>query len=285
MEVADRTGALLDAAEVAELLSPSLFGDRRVITIEAAQDIRVDVLKVLTPFIADPDPAITLVLQHPGGAKGKAVLEAARAARAPMVACVAPARPEERVDFVRSEVRRAGATISAAAAAALVEAVGSDLRELGSVASQLATDCGGQIDAQAVAAYHRGRAEVTGFAVADLAVVGKLGEALETLRWALSIGVPPVLLADALADGVRSVARVVDDLRGNPNELAPRLGMAPWKVRRAQGQARSWEESGLREALNEVAALNANVKGEAADPGYALEHSVRRIAVLARPRR
>lgn len=282
VEVVERPGAQVEATEIAELLSPSLFGDRRVVVVTDAQDVRAEAWKVMAPFVADADAAITLVLEHPGGAKGKAVLDAAVAARAPIVACTAPTRPEERVDFVRSEVRRAGGTITADAAAALVEAVGADLRELASVADQLATDCGGRIDAAAVAAYHRGKAEVNGFAIADLAVVGRLAEATELLRWALTIGAPPVVIADALADGVRSVAKVVDVPRGNQYDLAARLGMPPWKVRRAQEQARGWHDAQVAEALRTVATLNADVKGEAVDPGYALETAVRRVATLAR---
>ena len=117
-----------------------------------------------------------------------------------------------------------------------------------------------------MAAYHRGRAEVTGFAVADQAVVGNVAGALTNLRWALNVGVPAVVIADALADGVRTVARVLGAGPGDPFRLAPALGMPPWKVKRARGQARGWAEPGLRQALGVVAALNADVKGAAADP-------------------
>jgi DNA polymerase-3 subunit delta len=55
--------------------------------------------------------------------------------------------------------------------------------------------------------------------------------------------------------------------------------MQPWKVKRARTQAGGWTEPGLRRALGVVAALNADVKGAAADPEYALESAVRRIAL------
>ena len=131
-----------------------------------------------------------------------------------------------------------------------------------------------------VAAYYRGRAEVTGFAVADRAVVGDVAGALETLRWALSIGVPHVVIADALADGVRSVARVsaASRQRASSYELAQQLGMPPWKIRRAQAQSRGWSEGGIRRALMVVAELNADVKGVAVDPGYALDRAVSALA-------
>jgi DNA polymerase-3 subunit delta len=107
---------------------------------------------------------------------------------------------------------------------------------------------------------------------------------LETLRWALSIGTPAVVVADAMADGVRSVARISAAGRGNTYQLAQRLGMPPWKVKRAQSQARGWTDRGLQQALQVVAELNADVKGAAVDAEYALERAVLRLA-QARARR
>ncbi|MCW2632268.1 MAG: polymerase delta subunit, partial [Pseudonocardia sp.] len=192
--------------------------------------------------------------------------------------CQKLTRFDERVDFVRAEVRRAGGKISPDAVSVLIDAVGTDLRELAAAASQLVADAGGTIDGVAVRRYHRGRAEVTGFAVGEKAVSGDRAGALEALRWALMVGVAPVLVADALADAVRTVARVGAAGRGDPYRLAGQLGMPPWKVRKAQAQVRGWRPDGLATALAVVAEVNADVKGAAADPGYALERAVLRVA-------
>ena len=130
--------------------------------------------------------------------------------------------------------------------------------------------------------YHQGRAEVSGFAVADLAVAGDAPGALEALRWAMGVGLAHVLIADALADGVRTVARVAGARGGNAYSLASRLGMPPWKVEKAMRSARGWTEPGLAAAMAAVAQVNGDVKGQAADAEYALEKAV--IAV-ARARR
>jgi DNA polymerase-3 subunit delta len=273
----ERLGGEIEGPELHELLGPSLFADGRVVIIRSAQDIKVAAFAVLRPYIEAPADGTTIVLQHAGGAKGKVLLEGARKANALEISCAKLTRAEERHDFVRAEVRRAGGTISPEAVAALVDAVGSDLRELAAVSGQLVSDSGGRVDVDLVGAYHRGRAEVTGFAVADLAVGGKSGEALETLRHALSVGVAEVLIADALADGVRSMARVASAGRADPYALAAKLGMPPWKVKKAGAQARGWTEPGLRRALGIVASLNADVKGAAADPRYALERAVRQL--------
>jgi DNA polymerase-3 subunit delta len=86
-----------------------------------------------------------------------------------------------------------------------------------------------------------------------------------------------VVIADALADGVRTVARVSSAGRGNEYAVASKLGMPPWKVKRAQGQARGWSEAGLRHGLRVVADLNGAVKGVAADPSWALESAIREL--------
>ncbi|MEP7178618.1 MAG: DNA polymerase III subunit delta [Pseudonocardiales bacterium] len=273
----ETAGAEIEGPELHELVGPSLFGDARLVVIRSAQDVKVAALAVLLPYVETPAEGTTIVLQHLGAAKGKALLDAARKAGALEIGCAKLTRAGERMDFVRAEVRRAGGTIGPDAVAALVDAVGSDLRELAAVAAQLVSDSGGQVDVDLVRAYHRGRAEVTGFAVSDLAMVGNAGGALEALRFALSVGVPQVVIADALADGIRTIARVASAGRGDPFSLAKALGMPPWKVKRAQAQSRGWSEPGVRRALGVVADLNADVKGAAADPDYALERAVRQL--------
>ena len=270
-------GSELEGSELHEMLGPSLFGEARVLIVEGGQDVRVAAAAVLGPYLESPAEGTVIVLHHLGGAKGKAVLETARKAKALEIGCARLTRPEERADFVRAEVRRNGGRIGPDAVAALLDAVGSDLRELAAVSGQLVSDSGGEVGLDVVRAYHRGRAEVTGFAVSDLAVVGRSGPALEALRFALAVGVPHVVIADALADGVRSVARVASAGRGDQYALAKKLGMPPWKVKRASSQARGWNAAGLRQALGVVATLNADVKGAAADPAFALELAVRRI--------
>ncbi len=277
MTEVELTGGQLEGPELHELFGPSLFGDAQLVVLRAGHDTRAAAAKVLLPYLGSGTTGTTVVVQHAGGAKGKAVLEAARRAKALEIGCAKLTRPDERADFVRAEVRAAGGRIDADAVAVLLDAVGSDLRELAAVSGQLVSDSGGQVGIDLVREYHRGRAEVSGFAVSDLAVVGRSGPALEALRFALSVGVPHVVIADALADGVRSVARVASAGRGDQYALAKKLGMPPWKVKRASNQARGWTESGLRHALGVVAELNADVKGAAVDPGYALERAVREL--------
>ncbi|MEV4054760.1 DNA polymerase III subunit delta [Amycolatopsis sp. NPDC049688] len=271
----------LTAPELAELVSPSLFSEGRVIVLESAQDISQELADAVASYLKDPADGVVLVVVHTGGGRskaGKSLPAALKKAGAEVTECPKLTKPAEREQFVRHEVRRVGGKIDPAGVAALIDAVGSDLRELSSAATQLVADTGGAVDADAVRRYHRGRADVTGFAVAEKAVSGDRAAALESLRWAMQLGVPHVLVADALADAVRTIARVSGAGRGNPNQLAGELGMPPWKIRKAQGQSRGWNPDGLATAMRVVARLNAEVKGAAADPGYALERAVLEVA-------
>jgi DNA polymerase-3 subunit delta len=277
-DVREYEAGALTAGEVAEMLSPSLFGGRRVLVIRNGQDARKDLVTALLAYAKNPDPDVTLIVAHPGAAKGKAFADGLRTAGATIVAVAKLKGDRERIAFVRDEFRRNGGRCDEAAAAALLAAVGNDLREVAAACSQLIADTDGRITSAVVARYYRGRAEVTGFTVADAAMIGDVPGALEALRWALHVGVDPVPIADAIADGVRTVARVASAGRGNPYSLASSLGMPAWKIQRAQERSRGWSAEGLGDAMRAAADCNAAVKGGAEDRGYALERAVFAVA-------
>jgi len=274
----------LTPADLAASLSPSLFAEARVIVLQAAHEAGKDMAAAILDQSADPADGVVLVVAHAGGARNKAMVDTLRKRRAAVVTCNKITRYEELADFVRGEVRRAGGRIAPAAVGVLIEAVGSELRELAAATGQLVADTGGTVDEQAVRRYHRGRAEATGFAVADKVIAGDRAGALEALRWAELLGVPPVLVADALADALRTLAKVGSAGRGDPNRLAGVLGMPPWKVRKAQSQVRAWGPKSLAVAFDAAAEVNADVKGAAADTAYALQRAVLRICAARESR-
>ncbi|WP_024806613.1 DNA polymerase III subunit delta [Nocardia sp. BMG51109] len=267
-------------SELAELLSPSLFAEDRVIILESAAEAGKDAVAVITDAVSAPPEGVVLVVLHTGGGRAKALAPALQKTGAEVHNCAKIAKAAERVEFVRNEFRAAGVRASGEVVQTVLEAVGSDLRELAAACSQLAADTGGRVDVAAVRRYYSGRAEVTGFDVAERAVSGDRPGAMEALRWATDRGVPAVLLADALADSVHTIARVGSAGRGDPFKLASTLGMPPWKVKKAQSQARGWTAETIGTALQVVATLNANVKGQAADADFALEHALSKILDL-----
>jgi DNA polymerase III subunit delta len=222
---------------------------------------------------------VALVVTHSGGAKNKSLLTALSTAGARRVDCPAVRRFGERMDFLKAEFARAGRKASDSGLRALLDSVGTDLRDLASACDQLASDTTGVIDASVVARYWRGRAEATGFSVADRALEGNLGQALAQLRWALAVGTAPVLITSALARGLRALGQVSSASRGKSNAaLASELGLPLWTVDKARQQLRGWTPAGLARAHSAVALADAQVKGEAVSAGYALEHVIRIIA-------
>jgi len=274
VDVHELAASALQPGELAELLSPSLFGGGTVLVVRDGQDARKDLVEALLRYAADPDPQMCLLVTHAGGAKGRALADGLRQAGAAVTSAAKITKHRERVDFVRAEFRRLGGSCPEDAAEALLAAVGNDLRDLAAACGQLVADTGGRIDAATVSRYYRGRAEVSGFTVADAVMVGDVPAALEALRWALHVGVDPVPIADALADGIRTVARVAAAGRGSAYQLASSLGMPAWKIERAQRQGRGWSADGLVAAMQAAATCNADVKGGSDDRGYALERAV-----------
>jgi DNA polymerase-3 subunit delta len=276
-DVHDLDGAALGPGELDALTSPSLFGGGSVVVIRAAQNAAKEVAAELIRYAASPAPDAALIMTHAGGAKGKELLAGVKGAGGQVIECPKVSRFAERLDFIRGEFRRAGQRADDAAARALLDAVGSDLRELAAACEQLAADAG-HVDEAAVTTYYRGRAEATGFAVADHAVEGHLARALEQLRWALATGVSPVLICSALAQGVRLLGRVGSAPRNlNAAGLAAEVGAPPWKIDRVRQQLRGWPPDGVARALHAVAEADAQVKGETVSADYALERAVRRI--------
>jgi DNA polymerase III subunit delta len=278
-QVHDLFGGKVEFGDLTRMTSPSLFGDRTIVVFRSAQDLVKDVIAEVVAYTKAPSEDAVVILVHPGGVKGKALVDGVKKAGAAVVTVTKLTKAGERLDFIKAEMRNAGRSMNADAAQALLDAVGSDLRELAAACSQLAFDTPGKaVDEAAVARYHRGRAEVSGFTVADKAVEGKLGEALEQLRWALATGVAPVLIVSALAGGVRSLAKVGSaprNLRGG--QLASHVGMPPWKIDRVKRQLNGWGPEGIARAMQAVAVADEQVKGGGTDPAYALERTVQVI--------
>ncbi|WP_198938798.1 DNA polymerase III subunit delta [Mycobacterium sp. NS-7484] len=270
----------VSTSELAELLSPSLFAEERMVVLEAAAEAGKDAVALIASAAADLPAGTVLIVIHSGGGRAKALADQLKKLGAQVHPCARITKPAERADFVRGEFRQLRAKVSDDTVTAVLDAVGSNVRELAAVCSQLVADTAGQVDAAAVRRYHSGKAEVKGFDIADKAVAGDVAGAAEALRWAMLAGEPQVVLADALAEAVHTIARV-GPLSGDPYRLAGELGMPPWRVQKAQKQARRWSRDSVAEAMRVVATLNADVKGAAADADYALETAVRRVAQLA----
>lgn len=259
------------------MTSPSLFGEQRCVVVAGVEAATEAFVSDALGYIEAPAPEMTLVLRHGGGQRAKKLLDAVAAAGFPVVACEPIKKDADKVAFARDEFRRAGRRVEAAALRALVDAVGSDLPELLAACAQLVSDTSGTVTAAAVHRYYAGRVEASVFAVADAAISGDGPEAIRLLRHALATGVDPVPLVAAFASKLRTLAKVAA-ARGKGASATRDLALAPWQVDRARRELAGWTPEGLAAAITAVAAADAEVKGGARDPEYAVERAVLRVA-------
>src|SRR5699024_10636159 len=126
------------AGQLEMVASPSLFGEHRHIVItgvEAASDALISDGLAYLETVADQVADVTVVLHHAKGTRGKRLLDAI-GARFPVVVCEPIKRDADKAQFISAEFSDAKRRATAGAVQALVEAVGSDLRELVAAAHQ-----------------------------------------------------------------------------------------------------------------------------------------------------
>lgn len=138
--------------ELAELLSPSLFADERIVVLEAAGEAGKDAAAVIVSAASDMPAGVVLVVVHSGGGRAKALATDLQKLGAEVHPCARISKLSERIDFVRKEFRALRVKADEPTVTAMLDAVGSDLRELASACSQLVADTGGAVDAAACAA-------------------------------------------------------------------------------------------------------------------------------------
>ncbi|MDQ1055903.1 DNA polymerase-3 subunit delta [Arthrobacter sp. SORGH_AS 212] len=283
VEVSRINAAAYEPGSLLMQVSPSLFGESKLIEVEAVEAMNEAFLTDALSYLGRPADDAVLVLRHGGGARGKKLLDAVRKGGWPVVDCQPLKKDADKMAFVSAEFKEAGHRIDQEAVLALVNAVGANLSELAAACSQLIADSTGTVTPDVVDRYYGGRVEATAFKVADAAMAGNGPLALSTLRHALATGADPVPLVAALAAKLRTVARVAG-ASGSAAQIAAELGMQPWLVEQAQRDVRRWTPDGLVRSIQATAEADAQVKGLSRDPVYAVEHAVTVISMSVQGR-
>ena len=266
--------------DISDALAPSLFSERRALIIKDLQDLPEESRDEITRYLDAPDDLTTLIFVHKGGVKGKALLDVIKKAKPEIISCEPLKKEAEKEDFVKSLFLDSGRKATPGAIAALVGALGSDMRELQAAVSQICLDAqtGKIIDEVIIDKFHQGRIETTGFDVADATLDGNLPGALVALRSALETGTDPVMITSAIASNLRSLAKVSGVNRGVKSfEIAGELGMAPWQIDKARRQLNGWSPRSIAKAVQAIALADAQVKGASSDPIFALEKALATI--------
>jgi DNA polymerase-3 subunit delta len=279
LEVSDIDASSYAPGELLTMASPSLFAEPRLIRVSSVEKCTDDFLLEAISYLAGPADDTYLVLRHGGGVRGKRLLDAIRSGSGGgiEIVCAELKKDAERYEFAASEFRSAGRRVSPGALRALVAAFSDDLAELSSACQQLVADASAEITEATVDRYYGGRVEASAFAVADMAISGRHGEALALARHALASGADPVPMVAAFAMKLRTMAKVLG-ARGGSGQIASQLGLAPWQVDRARRDLAGWSGTGLGRSIQMLAETDENIKGGSRDAVYSLE---RMIGVIA----
>lgn len=233
----------------------------RLVVVESAERWRKGDVEAVTAYLADPVPGAVLALVA-GEALRSDALAKAVAGVGQVLTFDAP-KPRDLPGWVRAQFEARGATIDADAARALVEIVGDDLAALATEADKIATwAAGGPLQRGDIEALATPAREATAWALTDA-----WGERdLPTLLAACEAELErrdPFGISTRLAAHVGLVRSVqllaAEDLP--TREIAKRLNLHEFRVKKALGHAKHYAEDELDAAVVRLAGLDAAIKG------------------------
>ena len=127
----------VNASELIQLTSPSLFGEDRIIVLTNMEDAGKEPAELVLNVAVDPAPGIYLIIVHSGGGRQKALVP--KLSKISQVHEANKLKPKDRVGWVTNEFKRHGVRPTPDVVHALLDGVGSDLRELASPSLLLTT--------------------------------------------------------------------------------------------------------------------------------------------------
>ena len=259
----------LAAAQLAQALSPSLFGELTVIVLTNVDGATEQVEQVLIDSLNAIPDNVRLVVTHPGGVKGKKLVDTIRKAGASEANC-AELKGKDLDAAILAEFKKHGRKATADAVESLHKSVGNVLGDLLAAVSQLCADIEEPIiDGQAVARYYEGVSDVKGWDVSDAMWNAKPVEVLEQLRWALDADSSAAFpLVAAITSGLRTLIKYASAPAGmRENDLASHVGVPPWRLKTLAAQKRKWNQEQIATASRLLALADRASKGTSYAPG------------------
>ena len=270
--------ALDAAAPAAEILhaleTPTLLGGRRLVVVRDVQDLKKEQVDALARYLGSPSPFSILVLV----ASGRTKLDEA-VKKAGSVIALDPPKGRRLVGWIRERGRAQQLKLDDSAAWALIDSVGTELRDLDGALQQLATALGRQnsVTAPEVRRLFPRLADERTFALTDAVGDRRLSQAMVALRRLLEQEEHPLMLLGALTGQVRRMMRARQHATGGAQAVGDALGLPSWRAERLAKQARSYREEELVDALEVLARTDAEMKGGDLPAELALERAVVQI--------
>ena len=259
---------------VGALTTSSLLGGKRLVVVRAAQDLPKEQAEAIARYVEEPSPDTVLVLV----ATARTKVDAAIKKHGTVIGLDAP-KGRRLVGWLRERARARKLKLDDRAAWALIDSVGTELRDLDGALEQLATGLGegATVTAAAVCSAFPRQAEERIFAFTDAVGERKLSGAMTALRRLLDQGDEPLAIFGALTAHVRRLLRARPHADGGARAVGDVLGMPEWRAERMLRQVRAYREEELIRALELLARADIDMKGDFPSPQAALERTVVQI--------
>jgi DNA polymerase-3 subunit delta len=275
-------GAVLQSARTVPM-----FAKRRLIVARGIDGVKADELEPLPGYVADPNPTTVLVLL---GEKIDGRLKAFQALKKAGCLHEFPRlRDHELGAWVAREARQRQLPIDQDAASALADAAGPDLGRLAIALEQLAlyVGPGGRIGRAEVEALVPESRERGVFELTKAIGNGDRDGALALLANMLRNREPPLRIQFMLMRQIRQIWRARElAAAGAPrNEIASKVGIAPFFLDDVLGPARRMNAATLERSYQRLYQADRQLKGSRVDPEILIARLVRQLAEDAAPRR
>jgi len=259
------------------IVTPSMFGDRRIVVIHEVERFAAEQLRQLIAYLESPVPDTTLILI---GAKMPPQMIAA-GRKSGHVLDTAKGRRTDLLLWLKQELAGKGLDAGGEAMNALIEAVGEQRLALSQAVDELslAMPKGGRITPKLIVRQFSSRSDVKLFAFIDAVAEHQRSVALETLHHLLSQGEPVQMVFWAL---VRHFRMLIVAAETPPAELSGVLAIQPWRAEKLVKQARGFGPERLRDAYLTLAECDVKMKKSEEPERLTLE---RAVAAITRPTR
>jgi len=248
-------GGAWEGGELADLATPSLFGEARALIVTDCRSLSDEGLRELALYLAVPDPDAPLVLCATVGERAKVP--------AALVKLVQPVGSVREIKLARKDLagwlvqrgKRRGLALAPEAAAALVETLGEDPAALDQGLVQLGSAFPGErLTRELVAQQFRGLGEQHIWDLCDRAFGRDIEGAMRSLRTLLESGDDGLKILGGVVSRLRDLLRV----RSLPDRM-PAAELARAAGLRFEWQARRYREQARRYSLEELVAIHARV--------------------------
>jgi DNA polymerase-3 subunit delta len=254
--------------ETADLVTPSLFGERRALLVSNARALPEQGVSELGRYLEAPDPDAPMILLAVVGERAKAPAALAKLVKDVGTVTEVKIQRKELPAWILRRAKAKELDLAPDGAAALVETLGEEPGALEQALDQLASAFGGQrVTREAVTRQFRGLGETHVWDLCDKAFARDLPGAMRSLRTLLESGEAGLLILGSITARLRDVVRIKAlPERVSQADAARAAGLRfDWQVRRYRDQAKRFSPQELAEIHEVIAWADRALKSGATE--------------------